>query len=185
MSVFRVDKTKDYTVMSNHHLRNTSLSIKAKGLLSLMLSLPDNWDYTLNGLSFISSDGLSSIRAAVAELEYAGYLKRRRLRNEKGQLTETEYTILEHPEAPETSETPEYLENTDVQPICEKPILDYPTLEKPILGKPILENRTQLNTNISNKKELNTDLSNTYQSNPQRRSRHEISTKRLMLITPI
>ena len=156
MAVFRVDKTKDYTVMSNHHLRNTALSMKAKGLLSLMLSLPDNWDYTLFGLSTISTDGLSSIRAAVAELENAGYLRRRRIRNDKGQLTETEYTILEQPAPPDS---------TTGQPICEKPILDnpmldFPTLEKPTLGKPILENRTQLNTNISNTKKSNTYSAN-------------------------
>jgi len=114
MAVFRVDKIKDYTVMSNHHLRNISLSMKAKGLMSLMLSLPDNWDYTLSGLATISTDGLSSIRAAVAELEAAGHLKRRRIRNDKGQLAETEYTILEQPESGALSGT---------EPICENPII--------------------------------------------------------------
>ena len=152
MAVFRVEKTKDYTVMSNHHLRNASLSLKAKGLLSLMLSLPDNWDYTLHGLSFISADGLSSIRATVAELESAGYLRRRRLRNDKGQLTETEYTILEQPELPATHTVP---------PICENPILDNPTLGKPMLG-----NRTQSNTNVSKKDESINELSSIYQSIP-------------------
>jgi len=152
MAVFRVDKTKDYTVMSNHHLRNTALSMKAKGLLSLMLSLPDNWDYTLFGLSTISMDGLSSIRAAVNELEVAGYLKRRRLRNEKGQLTETEYTILEQPERPDHPPKP---------PICEKP-----TLENPTLGKPTLENRTQLNTDIPSTEKSNTEVSSIHQSIP-------------------
>jgi len=155
MAVFRVQKNKDYTVMSNHHLRNTYLSLKAKGLLSLMLSLPENWDYTLHGLAYISLDGLSSIRAAVGELESAGYLKRRRLRNNKGQLTETEYTILEQPEP---------IATRTASPIYENPILDNPTLEKPILEKPTLENRMQLNTYISNKKELITDLSRTHQS---------------------
>jgi len=167
MAVFRVDKTKDYTVMSNHHLRNTALSMKAKGLLSLMLSLPDNWDYTMFGLSTISADGQSSIRAAVAELENAGYLKRRRLRNDKGQLTETEYTILEQPET---------LANKAKQPICENPPLEKPTvvnppvenpmLEYPPVGKPTVEIRTQLNTNISNTKITNTDSSSIYQSIP-------------------
>ena len=155
MAVFRVAKTKDYTVMSNHHLRNTSLSMKAKGLLSLMLSLPDNWDYTLFGLSTISSDGLCSIRAAVGELEAAGYLIRRRLRNGKGQLSETEYTILEQPEI---------LENTASLPTFEKPILDYTVLEKPILGNPTSENRTQSNTNVSTKNKSNTHLSSIHQS---------------------
>ena len=155
MAVFRVQKNKDYTVMSNHHLRNASLSMKAKGLLSLMLSLPENWDYTLHGLSTISADGLTSIRAAVTELETAGYLKRQRLRNDKGQLADIEYTILEQPEP---------IANSELPPICEKPILDNQTLEKPILGKPILENRTQSNTYVSSKDESITDLSSIYQS---------------------
>ena len=74
MAVFRIDKTRDYTVMSNHHLRNTSLSLKAKGLLSLMLSLPDNWDYTTRGLARICKDGIDSICAGVRELEDQGYV---------------------------------------------------------------------------------------------------------------
>ena len=76
MAVFRVDKTRDYTVMSNHHLRNTALSLKAKGLLSLMLSLPDNWDYTTKGLARICKDGVDSICAGVRELEEHGYVVR-------------------------------------------------------------------------------------------------------------
>jgi len=97
MAVFRIEKTKDYTVMANHHLRNRALSLKAKGLLSLMLSLPDDWDYTTKGLSRICKDGVDSISATVRELETAGYVKRRRLRNAQGQLAEVEYTILEQP----------------------------------------------------------------------------------------
>lgn len=73
MAVFRVEKTKDFTVMSNHHLRNVSLSLKAKGLLSLMLSLPDNWDYTTKGLAHICKDGVDSISSAIKELEKQGY----------------------------------------------------------------------------------------------------------------
>ena len=80
MAVFRVEKTKDFTIMCNHHLRNTELSLKAKGLLSLMLSLPDNWDYTTKGLSFICKDGVDSISTALKELERHGYLTRQRLR---------------------------------------------------------------------------------------------------------
>ena len=98
MAVFRINKTRDYTVMSNHHLRNTSLSLKAKGLLSLMLSLPDNWDYTTKGLASICKDGIDSICSAVKELEQHGYIVRERVRNDKGQLTTIEYTILEQPE---------------------------------------------------------------------------------------
>ena len=95
MAVFRIEKTHDYTVMSNHHLRNTSLSLKAKGLLSLMLSLPDNWDYTTKRLAKICKDGIDSICSTVNELEQAGYIICERKRNDKGQLKEVEYTILE------------------------------------------------------------------------------------------
>ena len=90
--------------MANHHLRNTLLSLKAKGLLSLMLSLPENWDYTTKGLSCICKDGIDSINATIKELEEHGYVVRRRTRNEKGQLTSIEYTILEQPQLLDTSE---------------------------------------------------------------------------------
>ncbi len=149
MAVFRINKTRDYTVMSNHHLRNTALSLKAKGLLSLMLSLPDNWDYTTKGLAAICKDGIDSICSTVNELERHGYIIRERTRNEKGQLKEIEYTILEQPKT--------------VLPEQEKPKQENPVLEKPEQAQPILENTAQLNTNILNKKELNTDVSTTYQ----------------------
>ena len=90
MAVFRVEKTRDYTVMANHHLRNTTLSLKAKGLLSLMLSLPDDWDYTLKGLAKICRDGVDSIAAAVKELEDAGYIVRKRVRDDKGRVRDSE-----------------------------------------------------------------------------------------------
>ena len=148
MAVFRIEKTHDYTVMSNHHLRNTSLSLKAKGLLSLMLSLPDNWDYTTKGLAKICKDGIDSICSTVNELEQAGYIIRERRRNDKGQLKEVEYTILEQPK-------------TDL-PKQENPVLGNPILEKPEQACPKQENPAQLNTNISNTEKSNTDLSNTY-----------------------
>ena len=153
MAVFRINKTRDYTVMSNHHLRNTALSLKAKGLLSLMLSLPDNWDYTTKGLAAICKDGIDSICSTVNELERHGYIIRERTRNEKGQLKEIEYTILEQPKTvlPEQE-----------KPKRENPVLENPILGKPEQGQPILENTAQLNTNILNKKELNTDVSTTY-----------------------
>lgn len=93
MAVFRVEKTKDFTIMSNHHLRNTELSLKAKGLLSLMLSLPEDWDYTTKGLAHICKDGVDSITTALKELERHGYLTRQRLRYDNGQLGDIEYTI--------------------------------------------------------------------------------------------
>ena len=84
MSVFRVEKTKNYTVMSNYHLKDTSLSYKARGILSTILSLPDNWDYTLTGLAAISKDGVASVRAGINELEAAGYIVRIQSRDSKG-----------------------------------------------------------------------------------------------------
>ena len=132
MAVYRVERTRDYTVMANYHLRDTALSLKAKGLLSLMLSLPDSWDYTTRGLAAICRDGVDAIRATVRELERNGYVIRRRIRNAQGQLTVTEYTILERP-----------------QPKRENPVLENPVQENPALGKPILENPTQSNTKKS------------------------------------
>lgn len=167
MAVFRVEKTRDYTVMANHHLRNTELSLKAKGLLSLMLSLPENWDYTTKGLSCICKDGIDSINGTIKELEEQGYVIRRRLRNDKGQLTTTEYTILEQPQSPDTSEVSPKVEN----PILDNPTLEKPTLDNPILGEPVLVKPHQLNTYLQtidkSKKELSiTETSNPYQSNP-------------------
>ena len=134
MSVFRVEKNKSYTVMSNHHLRNHALSLKAKGLLSQMLSLPEDWDYTLQGLAQINKESIDAIREAVRELERAGYIERSRERDERGCLRGTVYTIYEQPHA---------------EPTLEKPMLDFPTLENP----------TQLNTKRKNKEKQNTDRS--------------------------
>ena len=142
MSVFRVEKTKGYTVMSNHHLRNHALSLKAKGLLSQMLSLPEDWDYTLQELAQINKESIDAIREAVRELERAGYIKRSRERDERGCLRGTVYTIYEQPHAEPTPE----------EPTQEKPALDNPTLEKPMLDKPTLENPTQLNTESTKKR---------------------------------
>ena len=114
MSVFRVEKSKGYTVMSNHHLRNHALSLKAKGLLSQMLSLPDDWDYTLQGLAQINKESIDAIREAVRELERAGYIKRSRERDERGCLRGIVYTIYEQPHAEPTPE----------EPTQEKPALD-------------------------------------------------------------
>ena len=154
MAVFRVEKNKGYTVMSNHHLRNKELSLKAKGLLSQMLSLPEDWDYTLAGLSLINREKIDAIREAVRELENAGYIQRSRERDEKGCLRGTTYVIYEQPP------------KLDL-PTLENPTLDNPTLEKPMLEKPTLENPTQLNkellkTNLPTKEKLNTDISSTH-----------------------
>lgn len=172
MAVFRVEKTRDYTVMSNHHLRNVKLSLKAKGLLSLMLSLPENWDYTTKGLSLICKDGIDSINGGIRELEANGYVIRRRLRNEKGQLTITEYTIFEQPQTLDINDIPPKGENPILgNPIQEKPILENPILDKPKQGEPILGNPHQLSTNILNTDLLNIEVSNPYPSNPHQTSR--------------
>ena len=97
MSVFHVKKTTDYTVMSNHHLRDKALSLKAKGLLSQILSLPEEWDYTLQGLAYINREQIDAIRQAVHELERAGYIVRTRERDNRGRLRGAEYTIYEQP----------------------------------------------------------------------------------------
>ena len=149
MSVFRVEKNKGYTVMSNHHLRNHALSLKAKGLLSQMLSLPDDWDYTLQGLAQINKESIDAIREAVRELERAGYIKRSRERDERGCLRGTVYTIYEQPHAEPTPE----------KPMQALPTLDNPILEKPMLDKPTLENPMQLITKGRNKEKHNPDQS--------------------------
>lgn len=148
MAVFRVEKNQNYTVMSNHHLRNADLSLKSKGLLSQMLSLPEEWDYTLKGLSQINREGIDAIREAVRELERAGYVTRTRVRNEKGQLGAADYVIHEFP--------------VPHKPILENPTLDKPVSENPTLENPTQENPTQLNKELLSKELSNTDLLNTH-----------------------
>jgi len=157
MAVFRIEKTRDYTVMSNHHLRNTELSLKAKGLLSLMLSLPDGWDYTTKGLARICKDGVDSICAGVRELEEHGYVVRERVRNANGQLGSIEYTILEQPR-PRQPESE--------KPKQENPVQVNPVLDSPVLGKPEQEKPAQLNIDISSNYLSNTDSSSIDKSIP-------------------
>ena len=133
MAVFRVEKNKGYTVMSNHHLRNKELTLKAKGLLSQMLSLPENWDYTLAGLSHIKREKIDAIREVVKELEQVGYIVRSQTRGEKGRLRGADYVIYEQP-----------------------PASDLPTLENPTqLNQDIQK------TDLSKKEEINKDILNT------------------------
>ncbi len=97
MPVFRVERTKNFTVMSNHHLRDKTISLKAKGLLSQMLSLPNDWDYTLRGLAAINKESIDAVRTAVHELEAAGYVVRSRIRDERGPLRGCDYFVYEYP----------------------------------------------------------------------------------------
>ena len=119
MAVFRIEKTRDYTVMSNHHLRNAGLSLKSKGLLSMMLSLPEDWDFTLKGLSLINREQIDAIRAAVWELEQAGYIVRSRERDGQGRLRGADYLIYEQP-----------------QPVPDSPTLENPMLENLLSSMP-------------------------------------------------
>ncbi len=147
MTVFHVAKNTNYTVMSNHHLRNRELSLKAKGLLSQMLSLPEDWDYTLAGLAKINAEGRDAIRAAVQELERAGYIRRSRVRDDKGCLRGTEYVIYERPQQPD-GDVPE-------SPAAEPFFSSQPALEEPVEGAPALENPTLEDTT-----QLNIDKTN-------------------------
>ena len=155
MAVFRVERNTGYTVMSNHHLRNKELTLKAKGLLSQMLSLPEDWDYTLAGLSHINREKIDAIREAVKELEKAGYIVRSRERDEKGRLRGADYVIYEQPQPKE----PEAATSSEQPPTSDLPTLENPKLENPTLEKPTLENPTQLNKDISSKEQSITDLS--------------------------
>lgn len=161
MAVFRIEKTRDYTVMSNHHLRDTGLSLKSKGLLSMMLSLPEDWNYTTRGLAKICKEGTDSIGSALKELERAGYIVRNRLRDSKGKIVDVEYVIYETPHPPEPD-----------GPCEDEPDTEHPDTENPDMDTPGLENRPQLNKDKSNpdkskKDGLSTEGSNPVQSIPQ------------------
>ena len=144
MAVFRVERTRDYTVMSNHHLRDKTLSLKSKGLLSQMLSLPEDWDYTLSGLSFINKESKDAIRTAIIELENAGYIIRRQTTDASGKFSGNEYIIHESPVPP-------------AKPSLEKPLLENPTTDNPQTVKPLPGNPTQLNIEKQNKEKIITE----------------------------
>lgn len=133
MAVFRVPKIENFTMMSNHHLRNKKLSLKAVGLMSKILSLPDEWDYSLKGLAKLNTDGIDGVRSAVQELEDAGYIIRRQRRDKNGRMAQSEYLVFEIPE-------------------LAKPASDSPSSEKPMPVKPASDvptsgNPMQINTN--------------------------------------
>ena len=162
MAVFRIERTRDYTVMSNHHLRNANLSLKAKGLLSMMLSLPEDWNYTTRGLAKICKEGVDAIGAALRELEAAGYIVRHKLRDRQGRISDTEYVIYE-------------------QPQLRKPDTDSPDTENPYMDKPDTEKPAELNTKRSNIQKSNTHLSNTHSfvlSTPELEGMKDVYEKR-------
>ncbi len=147
MAVCRVEKNRNYTTMSNYHLRDRNLSNKARGLLSTMLSLPEDWDYTTRGLALICKDGVDSITAQLKELEQYGYLSRRRLRDENGRITDMEYVIYEEPHTASPDTALPYTENPD--------------MASPDMEKPRLENPAQINKDIRNTEKQNTNLLST------------------------
>lgn len=164
--VFRVIKTKNYTMMSNQHLKDKRLTLKAKGLMSVMLSLPENWDYTLRGLSAISKEGVDAISEAVKELERSGYVIRNRKRDERGRLSGTEYLIYEdcHMNSQPAQDAPKPEKPKRENPRLENPVQEKPVQENPKQEKPEQENPAQLNTNPQKTKKSKTDISRTHQS---------------------
>lgn len=185
-TVFRVEKNANFTVMANYHLKDRRLSYKAKGLLSEMLSLPPDWDYTLSGLAVIAADGLDSVRSAVRELEKYGYLVRTQSRDERGRMSVNEFVVYENP-----ADNPDYIpddnsgnsavENTvenagngfvkGKSPSLENPVtvgksvkkqifLDNPLSGKPLPTNPLSENPTTATYKKLNKQELNIHQSN-------------------------
>ena len=149
MAVYRVNKNRGYTVMANYHLRDKTLSLKAVGLLSKMLSFNDGWQFSTKGLSMICKEGPDAVLAALRELEDHGYLVRHRQRDSKGRMSNTVFEIYEQPQP--------------VSPHREKPDVDNPDMENPHMENPHGENPAQLNTNQVITNERNNSLRN-YQS---------------------
>ncbi len=147
MSVFRVDKSRDFTVISNTVFKDKTLSARAKGLLAEMLSLPEDWDYTLKGLATLFSDGIDSIRSGIRELEAHGYMVRKRVRDEKGRLAGVEYVIYETPQPVENSAPTESEPTIDV-PATESPSQEVATTYK-ILNKSNTKSSITLESNLS------------------------------------
>ena len=141
--VFRVNKTKDYTVISNYHLKDKSLSLKAKGMLSLMLSLPDDWDYSVRGLEKICLESKNTINRILNELERNRYLVRKRVYSDR-KISEWEYNIYETNLCPQNEDLQnEDLQNEDIQNGDNNKILNNKILNNKVLKniyiKPTLE----------------------------------------------
>ena len=156
MAVSRVERTRDYTVMSNYHLKDTTLSLKAKGLLSMFLSFPEDWNYSTRGLAKICKEGVEAVGNTIKELEKAGYIVRRQLRGANGRITDTEYIIYEKPQTPEPSPP------DTVTPDMVPPDTENPDVAGPDMDAPHMENPAQLNINQSKTQKSNTKRSNTH-----------------------
>ena len=192
MSVFRVEKNSNYTVISNHHLRDKNLSLRTIGLLSLILSLPDNWDYSQAGLTSIVKDGEDSVRSGLKELEKFGYLERERERDELGHVKGMIYHIYEVPKDKRgVQQTKIYENSNETLPKRENPIEDLPVWENPILDKPTLgAPKYDLPTKdfpaadvprtgeptLEELPQINKDTHNTYRQNKEKQNKDEINT---------
>lgn len=179
-NVIRVIKNCNYTTLSNFHFKDKRLSWKAKGLLSTMLSLPEDWNYTIEGLARLSDDGIKATNSGLGELERCGYLTRKQLRDDKGQFVMMEYTIYEQPIEQDTQSDPEELITEPImdslleQPLCQNGQTGENTAFSPLCqnrqaGKRKTEKGKLLNTNILNTKELNTNDSSSSDQNETRR----------------
>lgn len=146
MPTYRTAKHRNFTVVDNRYLKNPGLSLKAKGLMTILLSLPDQWNFSISGLATLSRDRECAVRSAIHELEEAGHVTRLRQKNPDGTYNTVEYVIREIPE-------------------METPPVEYPALENPAKDIPPAESRLQLNTDQSNTYKSNTDLLN-IQSDP-------------------
>ena len=188
MAVSREERTRDYTVMSNYHLKDITLSLKAKGLLSMFLSFPDDWNYNTRGLAAICKEGVDAIGSTIKELEKAGYIVRRKLRGSNGRITDTEYVIYEHPQEPPDpdadgpdttspgTDVPDTTQPDTAQPDTEKPDMVNPDMvdpdmvdpdaADPDMGAPHTENPAQLNKYQSITQKSNTQRSNTHSFPP-------------------
>lgn len=182
MAIIRVPKVNNYTVMSNHHLLNSALSLKAKGLMSYMLSRPDDWDFTIDGLARLNKEGTDAIGRILRELEAQGYIIRNRVRNKSGQFVDLEYSILERPQD-ETALEMKVQEKEDSQdrtkedhihpaasapgdPLVDDPRPENPVMDDPDSEDPAADDRGQPNNNIINTCGINTDEKNTATSHP-------------------
>lgn len=191
MAVFRVEKNANYTTMSNYHLRDKGLSLKAKGLLSFCLSLPDSWDYSVMGLVAVCKEGRDCVMSTLSELEETGYLRRSRARKADGTLGAAEYVIYEYPQpvtesavaktaalkSPDSapSKSPGLELPMSGLPVSASPMLEKPTQVIPTLEEAALENPPQISTNL-----INTKLNNNEEN---KGSRHKYGAYRNVLLT--
>ena len=164
MAVYRVERTQGYTVMSNYHLKDTALSLKAKGLLSMFLSFPDDWNYSTRGLASICKEGVEAIGNTIKELERAGYILRRQLRGANGRITDTEYVIYERPQTPDPPAPEDDTPYTP--PDTGAPDTALPDTGNPDMVQPDMENRPELNIKKSKTKRSITQRSKTHSFSP-------------------